>query len=271
MNKLSTKIWVWHAAVAVLVWRLFAFSRHLKFNQTTGLDIDLPSFGWFLWTIAAIGIGFVLFSMKKDQKHRRWLPATITGIVALFFALGFGFTWLNLLALAIFWLCSVWSQERAIVEMQERVKLNMTRILVVTILPMVLGFFVIASFAAYQSNFADQIKKANQLPSQTEVYIQSVVDKTFGEKLGPNNSAQRKTAVNEVSSGTLQTINHFLKPYFRWAPPLLAFGLFILLWGLSWIFVYAGVLGGLIIFWVLKKTKVVRIESKQVEAEVLIV
>ena len=271
MNKLSTKIWIWHGVVAVLAWRLFAFSHQLKFNSTTGLDINLPSFGWFLWTIAAMGLGYILFSVKADEKHRRWTSASMAGIVALFFLLGFGATWLNVLAAIIFWLCSVWAQERAMLELRDRIRIDIGRILVATLFPIVLGFFVMASFAAYQSNFADQIKKANQLPSQTEVYIQGVVDKTFGSKLGPTNSAQRKTAVSEVSAGVYQQINQFLKPYFQWTPPLLAFALFILLWGVSWIFVYAGVLGGMIAFWVLKKTRVIRVEKKQIEAEVLVI
>jgi len=50
----------------------------------------------------------------------------------------------------------------------------------------------------------------------------------------------------------------------------LAFGLFLILWGLSWIFIWLSVLLGMLIFWILKKTKVVSIEERDIKAEVLI-
>ena len=93
----------------------------------------------------------------------------------------------------------------------------------------------------------------------------------FGSNLGPDNSRQREVAVNAVAAGTFHSINVFLRPYFQWAPPLVAFGLFIVLWGLSWIFVYAAMFGGLILFWILKKIKIVKIEEREVKAEVLII
>ena len=156
-------------------------------------------------------------------------------------------------------------------DMQERVKINISRTLVSVLVPIVLGFFVIASFAAYQSTLVGSIKKANSLPSQTEVFIRNIIDSTFGSKLGPDNSKVRQQAVGEIASQTFNSINGFLRPYFTWAPPLLAFGLFIILWGLSWFFVYAGTLVGLVLYWILKKTRVVRIEERDVKAEVLII
>jgi hypothetical protein len=264
MNKLSAKIAVWHALVALTAWQLFSLSDKMQFNGVTGLDINLPSFGWFLWTVAFIGLGYVLF------KSRIW-PITISALVGILFLLFLGFTWLNVLAVIIFWLCNVWAYERAREDIAERLKLNMTRTLSVTLLPVVLGFFIMASFAAYQSNFAEKIKDANQLPGQSQVFFHNAIDKFFGPKLGPANSKQRQQAVNEVSTGTYKSINDFLAPYFKWAPPVLAFGLLIILWGLSWIFVYAGVFGALLIYWILKKTRVVRIEERDVKAEVLVI
>lgn len=263
MNKLTAQILVWHGLVAICAWRLLALTTHAHFNTSTGLDVNLPSFGWFLWSVALIGVGYVLF------KHRAW-PATISAIVGMLFLLMFGFTGLNITAIVIFWLCNVWAHERAMSDVTERIKLNMTRTFAVSLMPIVLGFFIIASFGAYQSDLADQIKAANKLPSQAEVLFHQAIDKFFGPKLGPDNSKQRQVAVNEVSVGTFQSVNDFLMPYFRWAPPVLAFGLFLILWGLSWIFVYGAVLIALIIFWILKKTRVVRIEEKDVKAEVLI-
>lgn len=246
-----------------------------QFNGTTGFDINIPSFGWFLLTVAAIGLGYVLFSNEADHAHliggHRILSFTISLIVALLFLVGFGYTWLNLLAVITFWLCNVWAQERALQDLRERMKINMQRSLRTTIMPIVLGFFIIASFAAYQSNFAEKIKATDQLPSQSQIFFHDTVDKLFGSKLGPENSKQRQVAVNEVATGTFKGINDFLRPYFKWAPPVVAFGLFIILWGLSWIFIYAATLVATIMFWILKRIKIVRIEERDVKAEVLII
>lgn len=275
MNTLSAKVLVWHVAVMLFVWRLFALKDSFQFNSATGFDVNLPSFGWFLLAVAVIGLGYVLFSSESGHAHliggHRILSFTISLIVGLLFLVGFGYTWLNLLAVIIFWLCNVWAQERALSDIGERVKINMMRTISMTLMPVVLGFFVIASFAAYQSNLADKIKDTKQLPSQTEVFFRQTTDKLFGSKLGPENSKQRQYAVNEAASATYQGINDFLRPYFKWAPPLLAFGLFIVLWGLSWIFIYAAMIVALIMFWILKKTRVVRIEERDVKAEVLII
>jgi len=132
MNKLTTQILVWHGLVALCVWRVFALTDHAQFNSTIGFDVNLPSFGWFLWAVALIGVGYVLF------KNRAW-SVTISGIVGLLFLSMFGFTGLNLTAIVIFWLCNVWSHERAMSDIAERIKLNMTRTFAVSLLPIVPG------------------------------------------------------------------------------------------------------------------------------------
>jgi hypothetical protein len=275
MNKLTAKILIWHAVVLLCEWRLFAVNTHVQFNNVTGLDINLPSFWAFLLTTAMIALGYILFSNEADHAHRvgghRAFSLTISILVGFLFFVVFGYTWLNLLAVVIFWLCNVWAQERSVSDLKERVKINISRTLIITLMPIVLGFFVMASFVAYQSNFADKIKDNGQLPSQTQIFFRETTDKLFGSKLGPENSTQRKIAVNEAAAVTYKSINDFLHPYFQWAPPLVAFGLFIILWGLSWIFIYASMIVALIVFWVLKKTRVVRIEKKQIEAEVMII
>ena len=258
------KIIIWHVVVVILAWRLWALSGQVQFNAVTGLDLKITSLVWFLGVVTIIGLGYSLF-------NKRWWSASISTIVGLLFLVYLGFTWLNLTAVVIFWLCNVWSEERAISNTSERIKINIQGTLMSVLRPIVLGFFVMISFSAYQSTFAEQIKVANQLPSQSLVFIRNIVDKAFGSKLGPDNTRVRNVAVNEIAAGTFQSINLFLRPYFRWAPPVVAFGLFIILWGLSWLFVYTGSFVGLVIFWILKKTRVVRIEEKDVKAEILIV
>ena len=135
----------------------------------------------------------------------------------------------------------------------------------------VLGIFVLISFAAYQSPLAKEIESSKKLPSGTEVFIRDIVANTIGSRVDTVNEAEKQNIISQITNETFGEINTFLKPYFQYAPPLLAFGLFLILWGLSWIFIWLSVLLGMLIFWVLKKTDVIKIEERDIKAEVLII
>ena len=126
------------------------------------------------------------------------------------------------------------------------------------------------SFAAYQGPLLNEIKDAQQLPSQAQIFFKQIVEGTVGQKIKAP-AEQRNWIINEIASQTLQQINGVMKPYFQYAPPILAFGLFLILWGLSFIFIWLGILVGMILYWILKKTHVVRVEEREVKAEVLVV
>ncbi|HZZ99663.1 MAG TPA: hypothetical protein VFK07_03075, partial [Candidatus Paceibacterota bacterium] len=113
------------------------------------------------------------------------------------------------------------------------------------------------------------IKSAKQLPGQVEVLFQQVVDNTIGQKIQAP-PGQRQQLISEISSQTFQEFNSILKPYFQYAPPVLAFALFLILWGLSFIFIWLGIGVGMIMYWLAKKAGLVRIETKTTEIEVLI-
>lgn len=265
MNKLTLKIVVWHVVVGILAWWMWNFNGHVAFNQITGIDFQPPAVGAFILLTSFLVIGYMLF-----HENRRWVLSS-AGIVGLFFLITFGFTWLNLVGLGLFTLLAILANHRIRKETQERLKFNISRILEVGLLPLVIGFFILISFAAYQSPFLADIKKTQRLPSQTQVLFQQIVETALGPKIHAATPQQRQTLLNEIASQTFQQFNSFLKPYFKYAPPALAFGLFLILWGLSFVFAWLGVAVGMVMFWILKKTKMVRIEKKSVEAEVLVV
>ena len=264
MNKLTTKIVVWHAIVIGLAWWLWNAGKNVQFNSVTGVDIQIPSLGAFLLLTAVIVTGYIMF------RQRRW-AGSITAILGFAYLMTFGWNYLNLIAVAIVLGFNYWSATRVRREMNERRILNITDAFYHGLMPVVLGLFVMISFAAYQSPLLSQIKTAQQLPSQTQVLFEQLVEGTVGQKIQAPTIQQRNQLINEIASQTLQQINGVMKPYFRYAPPVLAFGLFLILWGLSFLFVWLGVLVGLIIYWILKKTQVVRVESKDMSAHILVV
>src|SRR3989344_1720239 len=97
-----------------------------------------------------------------------------------------------------------------------------------------------------------------------------VNSRTIGPRV-EGGEIEKQNIISQIAGETFREINTFLKPYFQFAPPLLAFGLFLVLWGLSWFFIWLSVLVGMLIFWILKKTKMVIIKEKDVKAEMLVI
>ncbi len=257
------KLIVWHAIVAALAWWMWSYSGSVSFNVITGLNFNLPAGLVFVFLTIFIALGYVLFAA------RRW-AISVSLIIGLAFITFLGFTWLNLLAVFGFWLFNLYSVTNVKSEMTGRIKLNTRIALMSGLYPIIIGFFLMISFAAYQSQLAKDIEKTERLPSQIQTFIHQIADQMLGSKI-EGNPKQKQAILNQIASETYIGINNFFRPYFRYTPPILSFTLFLILLGLSWIFAWIAMTLGLALFWILKKTRVVRIEKKDVEAEVLVV
>ena len=257
------KIIIWHAGLAALARRMWAYGKYISFKATTGIDFEPAVVLNFVLLVTLIVLGYALFQKKI------W-SISVSGVIGLLFLGYFGFTSLNLLGFGLFVLLNLYAQVNAKSEMNERNKINIRRSLSVGLFPIVMAFFLIISFAAYQSPGIKNLKNAKQLPSQSEVFIKTIIEKTAGSYV-EGSPSEKQGIINQISNQTLQSINDFLRPYFKYSPPVVAFGLFLVLWGISWIFVWLSVLLGMLIFWILKKTRVITIEEKDVKAEVLII
>ncbi|MEK7603954.1 MAG: hypothetical protein AAB461_02425, partial [Patescibacteria group bacterium] len=98
------------------------------------------------------------------------------------------------------------------------------------------------------------------------------INRILGPQIEAEAGSQKKeNVIAETARVTVQQINNLLSPYFQYAPPLLAFGLFLILLGLNWIFVWLSVLAGVGIFWILKKTGFIMIKEYDIKGERLTV
>ncbi len=215
-----------------------------------------------IFQAALVTFGLMLF------RERKW-SLVLAAIPSLVYLLQFGFTYLNLIGAGVFILFILGARFNAIQELGERTKINSRLILRRSLPLVVIGYFILISFAAYQSPVLETIKNTERLPSVSEVFIRNVVESTIGSRVG--DLGQKEQIVNQVAAETIGEINTFLRPYFKYAPPALAFGLFLVLWGISWIFVWLSVFMGMGIFWILKKTGFIMIKERDVKAEALIV
>ena len=263
MNRLNTKIIVWHGVVAGLAWWMWGYGRSVSFNAITGLNFNLPAGLAFVLLIGIIALGYVLFPARRRA-------VSISIIVGLVFLIFLGFTWLNLLAVFGFWLFNFYAATNVKSEMTGRTKLNPRIALMSGLYPIIIGFFLMISFAAYQSQVAKDIEKTERLPSQIQTFIQQITNQMFGPNI-EGSPKQKQAVLNQVANEAYAGINNFFQPYFKYTPPILSFALFLILIGLSWIFAWVAMIIGLILFWILKKTRVIRIEERDVKAEVLVV
>ena len=263
MNKLTIKLVVWHAAVLVLALIFWGYGSQISGEVFLGTSFDALAVIYLVVLLTAVALGIALFQQRK------W-ALTLMAVVGLIYLFESVFTPLNLLSFEIFLFLGLYSLANSKSEIHQRNKINIKRIIQHGAWPVVIGIFLFISFAAYQSPSVQELKDAKRLPSQFEVFIRSVVEYTVGTQIQAP-SAEKQSIINQVSRETFNRFNNFFKPYFKYAPPAVSFALFLILWGFGWIFIWLSIFLGMLVFWILKKTGVVRIEEKEAKAEALVI
>ena len=243
--------WVWAGAVSWL-------SKPL-FDQE-----NLNNFGVFaivlIVLLCLLSFGFILFKGKKES-------LVLSGIVGATFFSVFGVSNFYLLGVTILVLLFIHSDDVVSGEIRERLKIN-PRILLRKSLPnLVLGLFVLISFAAFYSPAIESYKNLQELPSASNVFIKNIVEQTLSGQLAQIENQQKEIVLNQVTQEIIKEANLWLEPYFQFAPPALAFGLFLVLWGVGWIFIWLAVFLGILVFQILKKTKFFNIEEYDIKAQ----
>ncbi len=250
-----TSFWMW---AGVQVWM-----RGSLFDIQNITNLTITSI-LFLALLSLLSIGIVVF------QNRLW--STYLGlIVGVTYSLLFKISNLNLVGIFILVILFYHAQDLVHGEMNERFKINSRVFLRKGLMNFVIAFFVLASFAAYQSPAIEEFKNIQQLPSSSELFIKAVVEQSLGGKLQEVGAQQKDLVLNQVTQEVVREANSFLEPYFQYAPPALAFGLFLILWSVGWIFVWLAVFLGMFVFWILKKVKFFKIEERDVKAEMLII
>ena len=251
--------------MAVLSWLFFGYVDYVLNIITPdsfSFDFEAIAVVNFIILVSIISLALAIFREKK------W-ALVIAGVIGLVFIALFGITYINWIGVGIVALLFLYARQSGVEEIDQRTKINAKNIVRRTVPAVITAFFVLISFAAFQSPVAKGIAEAEQLPLASQQLMRSIIDSVIGGQIetGP----EKENIINQVSNETIKQFNNILKPYFQYAPPLLAFGLFLILWGLSWIFVWLSVFAGMVIFWILKKINFIRTEERDVRAEVLII
>ncbi|MEX2090779.1 MAG: hypothetical protein WD989_01440 [Candidatus Paceibacterota bacterium] len=256
------KLIIWHVLIVLLALVFWTYAAGVIAQPSDSFELGPESIVYLVVFASVIALGLALF-------RERWLVLSFTAVAgAPYLLVSPSYVTLGGLAFMVLFMFFSWSV--TVSELRERSKVNIRAVLRRSLTAIILALFVAISFLAYGSPIATGMEKNERLPSNTEKFIGTVVRGTIGPRI-EGSLQQKENIIAEVTRETFQEFNTFLKPYFRYAPPLLAFAVFFVLWGLSWFFVQLGVLLGMLIFWFLKKTNFVRIEERDAKAETLII
>lgn len=220
--------------------------------------------GLFVMLLALLSMGLILF------QNRIW-SIYIGLIVGITYSIIFGVTSLSLVGIFILVMLFFHAQDAVNGEIQERIKMNSQVLIRKGLSNFVISFFILASFAAYQSPAITTFKDIQELPSASSVFIRSIVAQTLSGQLDEVPESQQETVLNQVTREITREANLYLKPYFQYVPPVLAFGLFLLLYSVGWLFIWLAVGIGMLLFQFLKKAKFFKIDYRDVKAQSIVI
>ena len=224
---------------------------------------------WHVWILPAtfmvlLGAVSALAYMLLPQKRLKLLLA---GFIGATFLAVFGLWFLDILAFFVILLFHLFAIRYIQFESQERLKIHVGQIVKRGIGAVMIPLYIALSFAYYSSpSIQVRAKNADLAPNLKQI-VSEVANKFLVTELSSLPPEQREAASSYAIERTYNYFVSYFEPYREYFPPVLAFGLFLILVGLGFILHRLSVWLGMGIFWLLRKTKFVVIEKKQIEAE----
>lgn len=216
----------------------------------------------FIVLITLTGFAFMFFRNRK-------LQILISAVISLPFLWVFGFNQFYLGALALAILIFMYAAKNIQAEANERTKINISVIMQSGLPAIITPILILISFAFYFSPGTQASATSKQLPPTIKQVIEKTVGVFFGEQLNALPSQERQQTESQLVAEVIKKFTDFLEPYFQFFPPVLAFGLFLVLQGLSFLFVWLGLAVSVLLFWLFKKSGLVKINLVQKQAEEL--
>lgn len=250
----------WSVIIVLLSWQLWHYGKYVSATVIEEVDLEATAVVNVAFLAGLVALGLAVFQDKK-------FALISAAIISLSFLIFFGITPLNLLGVLLVFLLHYIAIANVKRDMA-RTELDLFHTLRVGTFRVVLGIFFLISFAAYQAPNIQNFKDASSLPSGFSLYFEKAAEYTAGDQI-PAGDREKEIAKKQIGQEAFRRMNLFIQPYFQYAPPIVSFALFIILLGLSWIFVWAGAGIALGVFWVLRQVKLVKVEKMETEAEVV--
>lgn len=214
--------------------------------------------------VASAGIATAL-TLLDDYQWR----FGASGVVAATFLVLFGITKLNLLAVAVMFLFHFWAIRGLSKAIKNGLKVDFRAAVNHGMRNVITPLLIMLSFVYFANPDVQASVQQNQLPTSITRAVEGVSRFFASSELADLPPNQRARIEQELSQETLDLLNRQAGPYRQYFPPLLAFGLFLVLQGLSFLFIPIAGYIALGLYEVLRLTEFVHIGVKDVQAEVL--
>ncbi|HEY4506964.1 MAG TPA: hypothetical protein VJH71_02280 [Candidatus Paceibacterota bacterium] len=211
---------------------------------------------------AFVGLALLLINNKL-------LRIVVSILVGLPPVLIYGYNHFFLLALLALVLLHLQAVKQIHIQEKGRIKIDVGEIMRHGLPVVIMPIFIMISFAFFLSPALQGVAKQGELPPTVNQVLNQVISGFVGQELSALPPSERLGVESQLVNEVMNKFNELLGPYFVFMPPVLAFGLFIILQGLSFIFVWLGMLVAMLVFWIMRKVGFVKIKTASVEAEVL--
>ena len=244
-------------ALAIAFWALakpWVESLH-KFSE---IELWVAPLAVLVLLASATALAYALLPKRR-------LMLAIPALIGLTYLIVFGFHWLNFIAAGLIMALHAVAIRYTSTEIASRIKLDINRIVRHGIGYILLPLLLAVSFGYYLSP-SIQLQAAKQGVSPTFREVASrTMDAFLKTEDGTNDEKQ------EAKSAALEKLydlyDRQVQPYRQYFPPVLAFGLFIALWGLSFILIPVSVWTAHGMFAILRRTGFVKVEELDIKAE----
>lgn len=218
--------------------------------------------GW-LWPAVGLLVfltlsGLVLLLVEE----RRWQWLALMVPLGLF-VLRFGWAQLVGVGILIALLLQLSALRGVHQKKNNHLRFHLTSTLRSGIYRLITAILILLSFAYFLTPAIQTSAQNKELPPGISRTIQGILNSYLSEKPELQNPQLRAQVTREATN----QLNTFLRPYYRFLPPLLAFSFYLILQGISFLLVWVTLLLSWLVWSVLKLLKIVTIKKVMREGE----
>lgn len=174
-----------------------------------------------------------------------------------------------LTALPVFGLLWLESSRRVANDVGDRRRLRISTSVGAGLSPLLLGMFLMVSFGFYLLPSNKNVG-ASDVSIGIQKQLESVYDQPMVERqLSQFPAAMQSQVKRDIAKVVDENVQRFVGPLGPFIPPMLAFGLFLILWSVMFIFRELSIWMGVAIFSILKAVGFVRVGTKDVQAQII--
>lgn len=192
-----------------------------------------------------------------------------SAVVGLPFLVIFGFSELTLAAFAIMVLLQLRSIQNLGQEVSQRMRISVQKTMQRGLPFLITSILILVSFAYYLNPRVQARAISNELPPTFGQAIEKTVDNFLGGNIRSLSPQAQSAVKNQVVKEALDQLTVMFQPYLQYLPPIMAFGLFLVLQGLSFLFIWISILFAYLFFILLQKVGWVKISLVQKETQEL--